>query len=58
MKDPNQNKKGRSVWLPLVAFAAVAAVGTVGLVRGCSYAAEPTPAERPNAEAVRDAPDE
>ena len=56
MRDQNHNSKGKLI--PLLAMAAVAVVGTIGLVRGCSYASEPTPAERPNAEAVRDAPDE
>ncbi len=55
--DQNRNRKGKSVWFPVVAIAAVALVGGIGLTRGCSYASEPTPAEN-GAEPARDAPDE
>jgi flagellar basal body-associated protein FliL len=57
MEDPqNRNKKGKSVWVPLVAIAAVIGVGVVGLTRGCSYASAPTPAET-NGQPVREDPD-
>jgi hypothetical protein len=55
MRDQNHNSKGKLI--PIVAILAVAVVGAVGLTRGCSYAAEPTPAEN-GGEPARDAPDE
>jgi flagellar basal body-associated protein FliL len=57
MEDPqNRNKKGKSVWVPLLAIGAVALLGGVGLVRGCSYAAE-EPAFHNSTNGTRDAPD-
>jgi hypothetical protein len=51
----DNGRKSRLV--PIIAAAAVVLVGTVGLVRGCGYAAEPNPDERgENVQAVRDAP--
>jgi hypothetical protein len=46
----------KSKLIPMLAVGAVILLGSVGLVRGCSYAAEPTPAET-GGEPVREAPD-
>lgn len=50
----NGDKKSKLI--PGLAIAAVILVGVVGLVRGCGYASQPTPAET-NGQATRDAPD-
>lgn len=45
----------KSKLIPTLAMAAVVLVGVVGLVRGCGYATEPTPAEN-GGEPARSAP--
>jgi len=48
----------KSKLVPIIAAVAVILVGAIGLVRGCGYATEPTPAERPDpVQPVRDAPE-
>jgi hypothetical protein len=48
----------KSKLIPLLAAAAVVLVGTIGLIRGCGYAAEPPPSERgSDVPPARQAPD-
>jgi hypothetical protein len=47
----------KSKLVPIIAAVAVILVGAIGLVRGCGYATEPNPNERPEpVQPVREAP--